>query len=148
MTDTSTQDTVAPIAADDPPRRWFSWEGRNYRYESVRGPDICGTQILLHCTLDFLKRFEAAVGTGNSTNLPNLLVLERPDNQWLILSLKDPKVASQFISRLNKWELKNDPSREETEPTEVGARRKYFIVEDRKFASSHRIQKGPKPRNP
>ncbi len=128
-------------------RTWFSWEGKNYSYKSVRGPGICGTQILLTCSKEFLKTFERSVGSANSTNLQNLLILERPDNQWLILSERDPKVASSFISRLNRWELKNWDDAMKTPDKPLNKQRRYLIVENQKFSSSQRGPKGSNRRN-
>lgn len=128
-------------------RTWFSWEGKNYSYKSVRGPGICGTQILLTCSKEFLKTFERSVGSANSTNLQNLLILERPDNQWLVLSERDPKVVSIFISRLNRWELKNWGDAMKTPDKPLNKQRRYLIVENQKFSSSQRGPKGSNRRN-
>ena len=119
----------------------FRYSSEHYSYVSYR--THAGTECKLYCSLEFLQSFSRACGGCNSTDMPDLLILERVEQEglqsvdkierwWLVTSLRSPTVVVRFLRRLNRWQLSKLPHlRGETSAgTDKNCRRYEIVVEE------------------
>lgn len=129
---------IGVVFNEETGRYAFHYSGLGYSYVTTRN-ELGGTECKLHCSREFLAKFSTAVGAGNSTDLPFLLILERENSWWHVTSLRDNRVVARFLKRLNRWSLRNDPAQKEAKIETKPLSHKYVISVDKVLASSQRI---------